>query len=138
MLSLGLQLEGKLPHQLDVEQWPKAKEEIARVFLTKTQKEWYEIFKDLDACVTPVLTTDEAPCYTHNKERKTFILSDNAYKPSPAPKLSRTPGHCEAKRPPEVGEHSIEVLQEIGYTETEIQQLIKDGVVDHPNPKSSL
>ena len=121
-----------------MEQWPKAKEEIARIFSTKTQKEWCEIFKDLDACVTPVLTTDEAPHYTHNKEKKTFILSNNAYEPSPAPKLSRTPGNCEAKSLPEVGEHSIEVLQEIGYTETEVQQLIKDGVVDHPNLKSSL
>ncbi|KAL9987370.1 hypothetical protein ACROYT_G001664 [Oculina patagonica] len=134
----GLQLEGKLPSQLDVEQWPKAKEEIARVFAIKTQSEWSETFKDLDACVTPVLTTDEAPRHTHNEERKAFILNDGTYEPSPAPKLSRTPGSCKSKAQPEVGEHSIEVLQEIGYTQTEIQELIKDGVVDHPTPKSSL
>ena len=131
-------MEGKLPHQSDIEQWPKAKEEIAKEFVTKTQSEWCETFKDLDACVTPVLTTDEAPRYTHNEERKTFILNDGTYEPSPAPKLSRTPGHCESKTQPEIGEHSIEVLQEIGYTQKEIQELIKDGVVGHPNLKSSL
>lgn len=131
-------MEGKLPPQHDVEQWPKAKEEIARVFATKTQTEWCKTFKDLDACVTPVLTTDEAPHHTHNEERKTFISNDGTYEPSPAPKLSRTPGYCESKTQPEVGEHSIEVLQEIEYTQTEIQELIKDGVVDHPKLKSSL
>lgn len=131
-------MEGKLPDQSDVEQWPKAKEEIARVFSKKTQSEWCETFKDLDACVTPVLTTDQAPRHPHNEERKTFMLSDGAYEPSPAPKLSRTPGHCESKTQPQVGEHSIEVLQEVGYTQTEIQELINDGVVDHPNLKSSL
>jgi len=65
-------------------------------------------------------------------------LSDGAYEPSPAPKLSRTPGHCKLKTQPEVGEHSLEVLKEAGYTQTEIQELLNDGVVDHPNLKSSL
>lgn len=131
-------MKGKLPDQFDVQQWPKAKEEIARVFSKKTQSEWCETFKDLDACVTPVLTTDEAPHYPHNDERRTFILSDGAYEPSPAPKLSRTPGYCESKAQPDVGEHSIEVLKEAGYTQTEIIKLTNDGVVDHPTPKSSL
>lgn len=123
---------------MDVKQWPKAKEEIARVFSKRTQSEWCETFEDLDACVTPVLTADEAPCHPHNDERKTFILSDGTYEPSPAPKLSRTPGYCKSMTQPEVGEHSLEVLKEAGYTQTEIQKLINDGVVDHLNLKSSL
>lgn len=138
LFSLGLQLEGKLPSPFDIDQWPKAKDEITKVFLTKSQSEWCEIFKDLDACVTPVLTTDEAPRHPHNEERKTFIWNEGANEPSPAPKLSRTPGHRECKPQPNIGEHSVEVLKEIGYTQTEIQQLISDGVVDHPDMKSSL
>lgn len=138
LVSLGLQLEGKLPLPFDVEQWPKAKEEIARVFLTKTQSEWCETFKDLDACVTPVLTVDEAVHHPHNKERKTFIFNDGVYEPSPAPKLSRSPGHIESKIQPKIGEHSVEVLQEVGYSQTEIQEMISNGVVDHPDMKSSL
>ena len=81
---------------------------------------------------------DEAPYEPHNEERKTFIWSDGAYEPTPAPKLSRTPGCCESKPQPKIGEHSMEVLQEIGYTRTEIQQLISEGVVDYIDMKSSL
>ena len=136
--SVGLELEGRLPHQTDLDQWEKAKEQIASVFSTKTQSEWCEIFKDLDACVEPVLTTNEAPTHPHNKERNTFAFNDGAYEPNPAPKLSRTPGNCQPKPQPSIGEHTVEVLQETGYSQSEIQELMGDGVVDCPNMKSSL
>ena len=91
-------MEGKPPDQADLDQWPKAKEQIAGVFSTKTQSEWCEIFKDLDACVEPVLTADEASVHSLNKERKTFALNEGVYKPTPAPKLSRTPGNVTARQ----------------------------------------
>ena len=136
--ALGLQLEGKLPHQMDIDEWPKAKEQVARAFSTKTQSEWCDTFKDLDACVEPVLSTDEAPIHPHNEERKTFVLNDGAYEPTPAPKLSRTPGNCTPKPQPAIGEHTLQVLEEAGYSPTEIQQLINDGVIECSNMKSSL
>lgn len=139
MLSfVGLELEGKLPHQADIEQWKKAKEQIAHVFATKTQAEWCKIFKDLDACVEPILTIEEASSHPHNKERNMFTYSNGAYEPNPAPKLSRTPGVCQPKPRPSIGDHTVEVLQEAGYTQTEIHKLLTDGVVECPNVKSSL
>jgi crotonobetainyl-CoA:carnitine CoA-transferase CaiB-like acyl-CoA transferase len=45
----------------------------------------------------------------------------------PPMKFSRTP--CEIRRPPLLGEHSREILQEMGFAETEIEQLHQDGVV---------
>ena len=131
-------MEGKLPDQADLDQWPKAKEQIAGVFSTKSQSEWCEIFKDLDACVEPVLTTDEAPAHPLNKERNTFALNQGVYEPTPAPKLSRTPGNCTPRPQPNIGEHTFEVLEEAGYSDREIKQLIRDDVVDCPNIKSSL
>ncbi|KAH9518361.1 hypothetical protein Btru_016518 [Bulinus truncatus] len=50
---------------------------FANVFLTKTRDEWAAIFNDLDACVTPVLTGEEAVRYPHNSVKETFQVSSN-------------------------------------------------------------
>ena len=133
-----MNLEGELPHQADLHEWPKAKQKIATVFLTKPQSDWCKIFKDLDACVEPVLTTDEAPVHPQNQERNAFAFNDGAYEPNPAPKLSRTPGNCQPTPLPHVGEHTTEILQQIGYSQSEIQELVDEGVVECLNVRSSL
>ena len=134
----GLQLEGQLSHQMDMDQWPKMKEQLAKAFASRTQAEWCETFEDLDACVEPVLTVDEAVIHPHNKDRETFVLNEGLYEPTPAPKLSRTPGNCERTPSISIGQHTKEILLEVGYSQAEIQELLKDGVVDCPNIKSSL
>lgn len=134
----GLQLEEQLLHQMDMDQWPKMKEQLAKTFASRTQAEWCETFKDLDACVEPVLTVDEAVIHPHNKDRGTFVLSEGLYEPTPAPKLSRTPGNCEQTSSIHSGQHTKEILLEAGYSEAEIQELLKEGVVYCPNMKSSL
>ncbi|PYV61698.1 MAG: hypothetical protein DMG95_11600 [Acidobacteria bacterium] len=45
----------------------------------------------------------------------------------PPIKFSRTPSSV--KRPPLLGEHSREILKEIGYAESEIEQFSRDGVI---------
>ncbi|KAK4315645.1 hypothetical protein Pmani_013136 [Petrolisthes manimaculis] len=72
-------------------------------FKEKTQKEWTEIFDGKDACVTPVLTMEEAPHHPHNAYRGTFIPSSTnggQYEPRPAPYLSRTPGSVQERAAP--------------------------------------
>ena len=135
---VGLGLEGKLPHQADLYQWPKAKEQISSIFLTKTQSDWCKIFKDLDACVEPVLSIDEAPLHHHNQERNAFAFNNGAYEPNPAPKLLRTPGSQQPKPLPQMREHTVEILQESGYSQNEITELVNEGIVECPNMKSSL
>ncbi len=56
-LLQGLGLESAdLPAQMDRAQWPAMKERFAEVFAAKTRDEWTNVFEDLDACVTPVLS----------------------------------------------------------------------------------
>lgn len=45
----------------------EAKEEVARIFRSKTQAEWTAIFKDTDACVTPVIEFDEVAEHEQHK-----------------------------------------------------------------------
>ena len=115
------------------------KEKIAETFLTKTQKEWRKVFDGTDACVTPVLTLDEAPHHPHNKERGSFFLTDNkGYAPSPAPKLSRTPAVPSVVANPDVGASTREALVEAGFSEEEIHEFIAEGVIEQQDPKSKL
>ncbi|XP_031342944.1 alpha-methylacyl-CoA racemase isoform X2 [Photinus pyralis] len=102
-------------------------------FLQKTQAEWCKIFDKTDACVTPILSLEEAPSHPHNAERNTFVVSHETGQlvPGPAPRLSRTPGISRAITPaPKRGQHTISILQDLGYTSSEITKLENMNVIE--------
>ncbi|KAI4501400.1 hypothetical protein M0802_003277 [Mischocyttarus mexicanus] len=101
------------------------------LFKKKTQAEWCTIFDGVDACVTPILNIEDAPHHPHNKENETFrVTEDNLVIPNPAPRLSRTPGTSMATcKNPERGEHSIDILNELGFDSKEIDNLVTNGIV---------
>ncbi|XP_054714306.1 alpha-methylacyl-CoA racemase-like isoform X2 [Uloborus diversus] len=109
---------------------------FAEIFASKTQAEWCEIFNYTDACVTPVVPLENAQDHEHNSANKSFVNDGNAHFPISAPRLSRTPGQIDLKEPL-VGEHTIEILQEEGFKESEIEALLKEEVV-YSTIKSSL
>ena len=102
-----------LPPQNDRSQWPPSRERFAAVFRTRTRDAWVRAASGRDACLTPVLTIDEAPQHPQMVARRTFTRFDGALHPSPAPKFSTTPGTL--RRPaPLPGQHQSEVLDEWG------------------------
>jgi alpha-methylacyl-CoA racemase len=89
----GLGLADEDPHQQwDRARWPLMKEQFASIFRTKTRDEWTELFFDVDACVTPVLSPLEAARHPYNTGRNVFSTEDGALQPHPAPRFSKTPG----------------------------------------------
>jgi alpha-methylacyl-CoA racemase len=80
------------PEQDDRAQWPRLRELIASAFATKGRDEWTEIYEKTDACVSPVLTFEEAAEHPHNVQRGVFRRIDGVLHPLPAPRFSRTPG----------------------------------------------
>lgn len=58
------------------------KARLSEIFLSKNRDEWVEIFDGSDACVTPVMTLEEAPHHPHNKSRESFIQdTDGEFSP---------------------------------------------------------
>ena len=114
----------------------KRREEIQdflrHAFLQKTRDEWFDLIKDRNICVGKVLELDEMleDTYTHQRnliwdwpqpDGKTLPLLGNPIKMSDSQiELRRTPA--------EWGEHTEEVLSELGFQPNQIQQLKHDGV----------
>jgi alpha-methylacyl-CoA racemase len=123
----GLKNE-ELPRQNDRPSWPRMKERLKTLFLTKTRDEWCKIMEGTDICFAPVLSMDEAPQYPHNQLRGTFVVQDGVTQPAPAPRFSRTPSAIQC--PPAVpGEHTEEALRDWGFSSTELEKLRNSGAI---------
>lgn len=99
--------------QWDPATWPDRKAKLARVFLARTRDEWAALLEGTDACVSPVLSLDEAPKHPHNVFRNNFVETEGIQLPSPAPRFSRTPADTPG-RIPAIGEDTDEILRELG------------------------
>jgi alpha-methylacyl-CoA racemase len=96
LVGLGLSSD-ELPAQLDRSRWAEVKLRFAAIFATRSRDEWEEVFGDLDACVTPVLSPREAAQHPYNTSRDVFSL-DGPVQPLPAPRFSATPASI--RQPP--------------------------------------
>ncbi|HJU10360.1 MAG TPA: CaiB/BaiF CoA-transferase family protein [Candidatus Binataceae bacterium] len=123
----GLKNE-ELPRQNDRPSWPKMKERVKALFLTKTRDEWCKIMEGTDICFAPVLNMDEAPQHPHNQLRGTFVVQDGVTQPAPAPRFSRTPSAIQCP-PASPGEHTEEALRDWGFSATDLEQLRKCGAI---------
>ena len=70
--------------------WPELKEKMTSIIKLKSRSEWVEIFAGSDACVSPVLSMEEAQAHPHNLEREAFISIDGFNQPNASPRYSKT------------------------------------------------
>lgn len=76
----------------------------------------------------PIYNTAEVAAHPHTKHRDMFVEKD-WYKMTGIPiKFSRTPGQVRTL-PPKFSQHSLELLQEQGFSESEIKALVEGGIV---------
>ena len=113
---------------MDRSGWLLLKKHFAEVFKTKTCDEWCETMEEEDLCFAPVLSMDEAMEHPYLKSRGTFLDTGGVLQPNPAPRFSRT--SPEYPRPPcSLGEHTEQVLVELGYSEEDISALREAKVI---------
>ncbi len=92
--------------------------DIARLIGEKTRDEWELIFSGVDGCVEPVLAPDEIERHPQHVARRMFFDLDGL-------KQVRTPfGRADGHRaPPQLGEHTDQILGEAGYSAAQIAAL---------------
>jgi len=70
----------------------------------------------------------EAPQHPHNVARGTFTEVAGVVQPRPAPRFSRTDSSIQ-RPPPHAGQHTDEVLAEVGIDTEEIEALRQSGAI---------
>jgi alpha-methylacyl-CoA racemase len=80
----------ELPKQWDRDRWGELRAAFESAFKQRSRDEWAQLFYGTDACVTPVLTADEALQHPHMAARGTYTTIDGVDQPRPAPRFSRT------------------------------------------------
>jgi alpha-methylacyl-CoA racemase len=113
--------------QWDRAAWPALKARLEALFLTRSRDAWCALLEGTDVCFAPVLDFIEATRYPHNLARDSFIAVDGAMHPAPAPRFSRTPGAAGAI--PQAGQHTHEILEQLGYSSTQIAGLRACGSI---------
>lgn len=112
--------------KLIAEIWPALRAKLAAAIKSRTFDEMRMLFDETDACTVPVLTMEEATSHPHNMARVAFIEIDGIKQNAPVPRFSRSvPTPPQAARAVDADNRTI--LQELGYSASQIDQLIKSS-----------
>jgi alpha-methylacyl-CoA racemase len=87
----GLELDVDVTAQHDRDRWPVLHAAIAGRVAERPRDAWVERFAGRDACVSPVLSFEEAEQHPHAVARSAFTRVDGVSQPSPPYRFDRTP-----------------------------------------------
>jgi alpha-methylacyl-CoA racemase len=136
---LGVGREDLLDHAFDPP-GSDAHRAVCEVFGARTRAQWEGFASEHDCCLEPVLGLDEALEGDLVAAREMVVELDQPGAERPvrllgAPfKLSRTPADPVRAPGPGLGEHTRQVLAEVGYPPEEIEALLESGAVAGPAP----
>jgi crotonobetainyl-CoA:carnitine CoA-transferase CaiB-like acyl-CoA transferase len=133
----GVGREDLIAHQFDAP-GTDAHREVEAVFASRSRDQWAAFASEHDCCVEPVLELEEALDSELVRAREMVVELDQPGVGAPvrqlgAPvKLSRTPADPVRAPGPGLGEHTREVLAELGYDEAQVDALLAAGAVQGP------
>lgn len=128
-ICLKLDLPDLIPLQYDEFHRKEVTEKLKKTFKSQPQAFWEETFKDLDACVTPVKTLEEA-IQTHLFKERQILFKDETGHLSPGipVKLEKTPGSVKSL-PVSFGRNTKQILESLGFDKDRIRELKDSGVI---------
>ena len=105
-----------------------ARAELSRLFRTRDQAEWTQLFAAADCCVTPVLTLDEALRSDHVRARGMTAEIGGVTQFAPPFGIDGC-DLADARAAPPAGADSQAILREAGYSMDEIEALRAGHVI---------
>jgi crotonobetainyl-CoA:carnitine CoA-transferase CaiB-like acyl-CoA transferase len=110
-------------------------EDVQNIIKQKSRAEWIEMFSDTDMCITPVLELDEVCEHPQVVAREMTIKLENFHDSGQdmvltglPVKFSASPGEVKVVFS-ELGEHTREILMDVGYSQMEIEALMSEDVI---------
>ena len=126
LIDLGLAFESEIKKT-------EILDKLAELFSTDTRDNWISVLRKADMISTHVNTMLEASDDPNIKENNYVTevwypeLNKNMKVHGTPWKFSKTPANI--KRAPKLGEHNSELLNKLGYSEKDIQNLIEDKII---------
>jgi len=125
LLEIDVQDYGE---QRDISKFPEQHAMLEAKFASKTRDAWAKIFDGTEACVTPVLTYEEAPDHPQNAARGGLRKQGTFVHPRPAP------GFKDMETDPDFtvpgpNDDAADVFAELGYDTAKLEALKAAGVI---------
>ncbi len=132
-LCRALGREDLIPLQTDESRRAEVVSAMRETFAGRTRDEWFEHLRKSDIAVAKVNTADELEQDPHLRHRQMVIEFDDPEKGKVkqigfAVKLSDTPGSIR-NLAPQLGEHTDDLLQGLGYAPERIRTLRQAGII---------
>ena len=107
---------------------------VAEIMPARTTAEWMALFGSADIPAMPVTRLEDLQDDPHLKQQGFFVEYDHPTQgrlraTTPPIRFSKSPAETRRRYPPDLGEHSREVLAEAGFGDAEIEALIESGAV---------
>jgi formyl-CoA transferase len=114
---------------------------VGEITREKTTAEWIEICTRLDIPATPIYALDELPEHPQLKATNLFGWQDHptegrVHSVRPTTKFADSPADVR-HHAPSLGEHSVEILRESGFSPAEIDALIEQKIVKQAQEKEN-
>jgi crotonobetainyl-CoA:carnitine CoA-transferase CaiB-like acyl-CoA transferase len=115
-----------------------AHREVQGIFKARDRAEWETFAREHDCCLEPVLELDEALDSDLVRAREMVVEIEQPGAERPVRqlgipvKLGRTPGEPARMPGPALGEHTVQVLRAAGYSEAEVDELLRTGAAAGP------
>jgi crotonobetainyl-CoA:carnitine CoA-transferase CaiB-like acyl-CoA transferase len=105
---------------------------VAAQITTRTSAEWLEVLTQADIPVMPLNSLEDLLADPHLNETGFFSLTDHptegTLRSMGVPSLWSESAPDAPRPAPRLGEHSVELLREAGYNDSEINALLADGI----------